>query len=772
MLLPAKAFVKIMKSRNCLPSHGLLCLSAVGGFSFVVATSAAPTLPNINTNNVITVTNAPYNATNNGIADNTIAISNAIVAAAAGGNTNGLLGGTVRIPAPGVFLTGPLLLTDNVNIQVDTNAILRMQPLSVWTGLPSYGGQTYGNLFYASGLTNLEISGSGIIDGQGSNWWNSGGSVFSGRPYMIYFNSGCHQVLVQNITLSNAPKQNIVFKGKGGNITILGITETAPPSTGVPTLQQSHNTDGIDLVGTNCLVQDCKISVGDDNVALGTSSSGAPTSDTLITNCTFGNGHGVSIGSNTQGGVSNLTVIHCSFTGTDNGIRMKSDNASSGGSGQGGIAQNLFYYDVHMTNVGSPIAIFSYYSEDSSPSGVTPYQAATQTVATVTANTPVWRNITFSNVTSTGGADCFIWSRTELPATNIVFNQVTITNATAFAVYNASGVQFLDSKIITPAGNASIALFNAQVIITNSMPTNTLFTFDGLTTNGYGNSLALCNAQTSLQNTNVFDDGPLTLADSVLTISNDFTLFPTTVLNYALDPKTNRVVVVGNLALGGTINLTNGPGFGAGTNTLLTYTGNLSGNLPTLGSTPGAAYTYSFATNIAGVVNLIVALPAPPAPTNFTASGTNLLINLKWNVVSGAASYNLKRGTANGGPYPAVFSGLTATNYSDAAVTNAVTYFYVVTAVSGGESTNSLQASAVPLPSSAPTNILVQVSSGQLQLSWPQDHLGWRLQIQTNDLSAGLGTNWTVVTGSTATNQIFIPINRTNGSVFLRLVYP
>jgi len=171
-------------------------------------------------------------------------------------------------------------------------------------------------------------------------------------------------------------------------------------------------------------------------------------------------------------------------------------------------------------------------------------------------------------------------------------------------------------------------------------------------------------------------------------------------------------------------------------------------------------------------VNLIVALPAPPAPTNLMASGTNLLINLKWNAVSGAASYNLKRGAANGGPYPALFSGLTATNYSDAAVTNAVTYYYVVTAVSGGESTNSLQASAVPLPSSAPTNILVRVSSGQLQLSWPQDHLGWRLQIQTNDLSAGLGTNWTVVTGSRATNQIFIPINRTNGSVFLRLVYP
>jgi fibronectin type 3 domain-containing protein len=145
---------------------------------------------------------------------------------------------------------------------------------------------------------------------------------------------------------------------------------------------------------------------------------------------------------------------------------------------------------------------------------------------------------------------------------------------------------------------------------------------------------------------------------------------------------------------------------------------------------------------------------------------------LKWNAVSGAASYNLKRGTANGGPYPTVFSGLTVTNYSDAAVTNAVTYYYVVTAVSGGESTNSLPVSAVPLPSLTPTNIILQASGGQLQLSWPPDHLGWRLQIQTNDLSKGLGTNWVTVPNSTNVCQTNVTVNPTNGSVFLRLVYP
>jgi hypothetical protein len=106
-------------------------------------------------------------------------------------------------------------------------------------------------------------------------------------------------------------------------------------------------------------------------------------------------------------------------------------------------------------------------------------------------------------------------------------------------------------------------------------------------------------------------------------------------------------------------------------------------------------------------------------------------------------------------------------------VTNTVNYYYVVTAVgAGGESTNSLQANAVPLPSNQPTNLTSQVAGNQLQLSWPQDHLGWRLQIQTNDLTQGLGGNWVTVPNSTnvmATNLVMDPAN---GSVFLRLVYP
>jgi len=198
-------------------------------------------------------------------------------------------------------------------------------------------------------------------------------------------------------------------------------------------------------------------------------------------------------------------------------------------------------------------------------------------------------------------------------------------------------------------------------------------------------------------------------------------------------------------------------------------TGTESGTLPVLGASPANYNCSLFLGSAAPFLMLNVALLPP---TNLVAKATNLLINLKWNAVAGATSYNLKRGTVSG-TYPTVFSGLTATNYADANVTNTGNYFYVVTAVgAGGESTNSLQANAVPLPSGQPTNIVSQIVGNQLQLSWPPDHLGWRLQIQTNNLSQGLSTNWATVPNSTNASSASVGISPTNGSVFLRLVYP
>ena len=70
------------------------------------------------------------------------------------------------------------------------------------------------------------------------------------------------------------------------------------------------------------------------------------------------------------------------------------------------------------------------------------------------------------------------------------------------------------------------------------------------------------------------------------------------------------------------------------------------------------------------------------------------------------------------------------------------------------------------------TNIAFQVAGNVLQLSWPQDHIGWNLQMQVDDLNQGLGTNWVTVADSNITNQMSFSINATNGCTFFRLWLP
>jgi autotransporter-associated beta strand protein len=74
--------------------------------------------------------------------------------------------------------------------------------------------------------------------------------------------------------------------------------------------------------------------------------------------------------------------------------------------------------------------------------------------------------------------------------------------------------------------------------------------------------------------------------------------------------------------------------------------------------------------------------------------------------------------------------------------------------------------------STAPAGITNTISGSLLNLLWPADHIGWRLQAQTNSLSVGLASNWVDVPNSRATNQMSFTIDVNAGCVFYRLVYP
>jgi hypothetical protein len=74
-----------------------------------------------------------------------------------------------------------------------------------------------------------------------------------------------------------------------------------------------------------------------------------------------------------------------------------------------------------------------------------------------------------------------------------------------------------------------------------------------------------------------------------------------------------------------------------------------------------------------------------------------------------------------------------------------------------------------------PTNIVASVSGNVLHLSWPADHTGWRLLVQTNHLAAGISANtndWTTVPGSAGINQTNITMDPTKKTEFYRLTYP
>ena len=409
--------------------------------------SVSPALPVIPAG-TFNITN--FGAVGDGVATNTAAIEAAIKAASAAG------GGTVEVPK-GIFLSGPFQMASSINLHLNNGALLRMLPMNQYPG----GTANPPNFISGGNLHDVSISGSGAIDGQGSPWWPYAKTNGARRPRMITLNS-CERVLIEHVTLSNSPMFHIAISGgKTADVTVRGVTIRATAST--DPVDPSHNTDACDVSGRRVLVQDCDVSVGDDNFTCG-----GNTSDVLITNCTYGYGHGVSIGSPTSGGVSNFTVVNCTFNNTEQGIRIKSDRD------RGGFLHNLSYLNLRMTNVNYPILIYASYMTTNRQfralTDVTAPLAATYPRSEVGSRTPIYRDIVFSNITATaasGRRAGLIWGLPEMAITNVLLQRVNITADKPFGIYEARNVRLVDSKIITPPGVDPLSITNADVTISS-----------------------------------------------------------------------------------------------------------------------------------------------------------------------------------------------------------------------------------------------------------------------------------------------------------------
>ncbi|HEY1790870.1 MAG TPA: glycoside hydrolase family 28 protein [Verrucomicrobiae bacterium] len=398
-----------------------------------------------------------YGAKGDGVTPDTAAIQKALNDCGKAG------GGIVRFPA-GTYLSQPISLRSKTTVEVDPGAtLLASTNQNDFMKDPGVWYQSKGNNFIpfirGSDLTDVTFTGGGTIDGSGSVWWGEAEKArekVSGytlpRPNLIVLER-CRKVRLENITLQNSPKFNF-GPDECEDVVVTNVTILNPA--------RSANTDGIDP--SNCkgvFITKCRIDTGDDNIAIksGRREPGREFAceDITVTDCTFLHGHGMSIGSETSGGVGNVLVKNCVFEDTENGIRIKSQR------GKGGRVENIRYQNIRMTKVDPAVTFTCYYMYSSAKDPVQKPAPQDDAAEPMTAGTPIFRNIHISNLTATctGGAGTII-GLPESKISDVTFDDVKISATTGMKIENAAGIEFSNS-LVTAAEGQAFLLKNAQV---------------------------------------------------------------------------------------------------------------------------------------------------------------------------------------------------------------------------------------------------------------------------------------------------------------------
>lgn len=365
-------------------------------------------------------------------------------------------GGTVEFPA-GKYLSRPLTLHAKTTLQLGAGAVLQastnqadfMKTPGDW--LKAGGGFT--SFITGKDLTDVTFTGGGVIDGGGAVWWGEAEKARQlkpgytlPRPNLISLDR-CRNVRLENITLQNSPKFHLV-PSDCDDVVVSNVTILAP--------EHAANTDAIDPSGRRILITKCTLDVGDDNVAI-KAGKRVPGRDfesenITVTDCTFLHGHGLSIGSETAGGVRNVSVRNCTFANTENGLRIKSDVR------RGGLVENVSYENITMSNVNPAITLTCIYQGSSAGDAKKAPAGNAAPGSKGGEHLPVYRHIRIANLTATcPHAAGVIMGLPESCISNVVFENVTITAARGFKIENAQGVQFKNSLVSVSQGEAFVA---------------------------------------------------------------------------------------------------------------------------------------------------------------------------------------------------------------------------------------------------------------------------------------------------------------------------
>jgi polygalacturonase len=378
----------------------------------------------------------------------------------------------------GVFLTGPLDLREGVTLLIDKDVTLfgssdpRVydvakgdEPRLCGTSMPrpkelpvfsmNAAAKPKGGcraLINVDGAKDAAVMGEGTIDGRGYaklvghgySWWEMARKA-QPKDDLYYSTKLVTAVkadgfVLYGIHLVNAPNYHVVVSGTNG-FTAWGVHLNTPVDKSLDT----RNTDGIDPgTSTNITIAHSWIDNGDDNVAVKQGVSHMSVLDNH-----FYSGHGMSIGSETVLGQSFVLVDGLTEDHTTSGIRIKSNVK------RGGPVHDLTYRNVCMRDVGIPIAISPYYTNQT----VEPFEDPKYEGDKV----PDYKRIVLENVFAETPGDVLIAGLDEGHRTEIELNNVLIKGLTVKQVHLAYVDLWEQSWVSNPLSYALLEEKNPSV---------------------------------------------------------------------------------------------------------------------------------------------------------------------------------------------------------------------------------------------------------------------------------------------------------------------
>jgi polygalacturonase len=326
-------------------------------------------------------------------------------------------GQAVELQASGshnAFLAGPLQLRAGVTLLVDANTILfaSRNPRD-YDVAPAACGVVDRNGHGCKGFINVDhaanagVEGSGVIDGRGwakltgqkESWWQLAENARTGGrsqncPRLLQLIHADNFTLYR-ITLKNSPNFHVAYT-QGNGLTVWGIKIDTPKT--------ARNTDGIDPISsTNITITRSYIQAGDDHVAIKAGDLG-PSSNITVSNDHFYAGHGMSIGSETNGGVSAVRVADLTIDGADNGIRIKSNSS------RGGLVHDIGYRNICIRDTKNPIVMDTNYSF----------------YGTARDRLPLFTDVAFHHVRVLGGGKLQLQGYDAMHRLGILFDDVVV----------------------------------------------------------------------------------------------------------------------------------------------------------------------------------------------------------------------------------------------------------------------------------------------------------------------------------------------------------